>query len=143
MISFDNSWFLAKNLSNFATLPWKLHNQYCHIEGTDIYGNPYIYSFLNWKKDPLKSAMVSLGNVFVLFVLFLAYYFLAKFRDFFWARYVYDDAFDNQNARKISRVWRLIKRSVTIMCRNDELSWLFTNKFKATRYMKVKRMGIA
>ena len=31
---------------------------------------------------------------------------------------------------------------VTIMCRNDELSWLFTNRFRATRYMKVKRMGI-
>ena len=28
------------------------------------------------------------------------------------------------------------------MCRNDELSWLFTNRFRATRYMKVKRMGI-
>ena len=27
-------------------------------------------------------------------------------------------------------------------CRNDELSWLFTNKFSATRYMKVKRMGV-
>ena len=45
------------------------------FEGTDIYGNPYIYSFLNWKKDPLKSAMISLGNILVLFVLFLAYYF--------------------------------------------------------------------
>ena len=28
------------------------------------------------------------------------------------------------------------------MCRNDELSWLFTNRFRATRYMKVKRMEI-
>ena len=28
------------------------------------------------------------------------------------------------------------------MCCNDELSWLFTNRFSATRYMKVKRMGI-
>ena len=27
-------------------------------------------------------------------------------------------------------------------CRNDELSWLFTNRFSATRYMKVKRLGI-
>ena len=32
--------------------------------------------------------------------------------------------------------------NVTIMCRNNELSWLFTNRFSATRYMKVKRMGI-
>ena len=31
---------------------------------------------------------------------------------------------------------------VTIMCRNDELSWLFTKRFSATRQMKVKRMGI-
>ena len=31
---------------------------------------------------------------------------------------------------------------MTIVCRNDELSWLFHNKFSATRYMKVKRMGI-
>ena len=23
-------WFLAKNLSNFVSLAWKLHNQYCH-----------------------------------------------------------------------------------------------------------------
>ena len=30
MISFDYSWFLAKNLSNFVFLPWKLHNRYCH-----------------------------------------------------------------------------------------------------------------
>ena len=37
---------------------------------------------------------------------------------------------------------------VTIMCRNDELkndelSWLFNNRFRATRYMNVKRMGIS
>ena len=32
--------------------------------------------------------------------------------------------------------------SVTIICQIDELSWLFTNRFRATRYMKVKRMGI-
>ena len=30
MISFDSSWFLDKNLSNFVSLPWKLHNRYCH-----------------------------------------------------------------------------------------------------------------
>ena len=29
-ISFDYSWFLAKILSNFLSLPWKLHNRYCH-----------------------------------------------------------------------------------------------------------------
>ena len=30
MISFDYSWFLGKNLFNFVSLPWKLHNRYCH-----------------------------------------------------------------------------------------------------------------
>ena len=30
IISFDYSSFLAKNLSNFISLPWKLHNRYCH-----------------------------------------------------------------------------------------------------------------
>ena len=30
LISFDYSWFLANNLSNFVSLPWKLHNPYCH-----------------------------------------------------------------------------------------------------------------
>ena len=31
---------------------------------------------------------------------------------------------------------------VTIMCCNDDLSWLFTNRLSATRYLKVKKMGI-
>ena len=35
-----------------------------------------------------------------------------------------------------------MQASVTIMYHNDELSWLFTNRFSATRYMKVRRMGI-
>jgi hypothetical protein len=29
IISLDYSWFLAKNLSKFVSLPWKLHNRYC------------------------------------------------------------------------------------------------------------------
>ena len=33
-------------------------------------------------------------------------------------------------------VYRL-DSNVTIMYRNDELSWLFTNKFSATRYKKI------
>ena len=28
-ISFEYTWFFAKNLSNFVSLPWKLHNRYC------------------------------------------------------------------------------------------------------------------
>ena len=31
IILFDCSWYLANNLSNFGSLPWKVHNQYCHI----------------------------------------------------------------------------------------------------------------
>ena len=30
IFSFDYSWFLAKNLSNFVSLSWKLYNRYCH-----------------------------------------------------------------------------------------------------------------
>ena len=30
LMIFDYSWFLAKNLSNFVSFPWKLHNRYCH-----------------------------------------------------------------------------------------------------------------
>ena len=30
VISFDYSWFLAKNVSNFVPPAWKLHNRYCH-----------------------------------------------------------------------------------------------------------------
>ena len=30
VISFEYSWFLAKNLSNFVSLSWKLHNRKCH-----------------------------------------------------------------------------------------------------------------
>ena len=31
---------------------------------------------------------------------------------------------------------------VAVIYHNDELSWLFTDRFSATRNMKVKRMGI-
>jgi hypothetical protein len=30
VISFEYSWFLIKNFSNFVSLPWKLHSRYCH-----------------------------------------------------------------------------------------------------------------
>ena len=35
-----------------------------------------------------------------------------------------------------------IRAFATIMCRINELSWSFNNKFSTTRYMKVKRTGI-
>ena len=50
---------------------------------------------------------------------------------------------------KISRnAWKWYNTIVTLMCRNDkiecddELSWLFSNRFSATGYKTVKRMGI-
>ena len=56
VISFDCSWFLAKNLSNLVSLPWKLHNQYCHKCGStylhsifcsiEFYWNLFILLFL-------------------------------------------------------------------------------------------------
>ena len=44
VISFDYSWFLAKNLSNFVSLPWKLLNRYCHNWRTSA----------NWSHGSLK-----------------------------------------------------------------------------------------
>ena len=43
VISFEYSWFLAKNLSNFVSLPWKLHNRKCH--------NVQSAWFKIWKKE--------------------------------------------------------------------------------------------
>ena len=52
-ITFDYSWFLAKNLSNFVSLPWKLHNRYCHTWTTMVETHqkrslhpPYCHQFL-------------------------------------------------------------------------------------------------
>ena len=36
VISFEYSWFLAKNLSYFVSLPWKLHNRKCHTAGDQL-----------------------------------------------------------------------------------------------------------
>ena len=46
VISSDYSWFLAKNLYNFVSLPWKLHNRYCHSNYTFIltWSQHYAYS---------------------------------------------------------------------------------------------------
>ena len=47
VISFEYSWFLAKNLSNFVSLPWKLHNRECHsLQSADLW--PF-YSKINYK----------------------------------------------------------------------------------------------
>ena len=36
MISIDYSWSFAKNISNFVSLPWKLHNRYCHNQQSGL-----------------------------------------------------------------------------------------------------------
>ena len=46
MISFEYSWFLAKNISNFVSLPWNLHNRYCH----------------NWKKHSRVTCLFCATN---------------------------------------------------------------------------------
>ena len=45
VISFDYSWCLAKNLSNFVSLHWKLNNRYCHT----------LYEFLIFFTRPLST----------------------------------------------------------------------------------------
>ena len=54
-ISFEYSWFLAKNLSNFVSLPWKLHNRECHTAETlpvsirgILFSNQTIYNTICW-----------------------------------------------------------------------------------------------
>ena len=32
MFLFDFTWFLANTIYNFVSLPWKLHNQFCHTK---------------------------------------------------------------------------------------------------------------
>ena len=41
MISFDYSWFLAKNFSNFVSLPWKLQKRCCHNLAPRYGGSTY------------------------------------------------------------------------------------------------------
>ena len=58
VISFDYSWFWAKNLSNFVFLLWKLHNRYCHNGETGNTFVPRILFFacfiISWKKRKEK-----------------------------------------------------------------------------------------
>ena len=37
--SFEYSWFLPKNLPNFVSLPWKLHNRECHNKHVKVESN--------------------------------------------------------------------------------------------------------
>ena len=69
VISFDYSWFVAKNRSNFVSLPWKLHNRYCHNVQSLVF---------NWSLDFNDVQFLVLyisdhnWNCFVIFYLTLA-----------------------------------------------------------------------
>ena len=60
MISFDYSWFLAKKLSNFVSLPWKLHNRYCHIMYTTC--NELVV-FLYWRLGLFSAPDISARDI--------------------------------------------------------------------------------
>ena len=66
VISFEYSWFLAKNLSNFVSLPWKLHNRECH-------NCTWTCLMYNWIKYRTKGCSGQLGlsilfpHVFLIF----------------------------------------------------------------------------
>ena len=64
IISFDYSWFLAKNISNFVSLSWKLHNRYFHSENATkqierISFSPFNNNYcLNINKNHLNKGIV-------------------------------------------------------------------------------------
>ena len=68
IISFDYSWFLAKNISNFVLLSWKLNNWYCHSIQGQLYwfvthGAPIGKRWYPTSLRHLKTAVMSVpGN---------------------------------------------------------------------------------
>ena len=62
MISFDYSWFLAKNLSNFGSLLWNLHNRHCHtVNISKISKIVFLFSNMRlqiWVSEVLKGNQV-------------------------------------------------------------------------------------
>ena len=60
MISFDCSWFLAKNLSSFVSLPWKLHNRYCPTLHAKLSGSKFEVNFLSCVQTNDQSTKFSL-----------------------------------------------------------------------------------
>ena len=51
VISFEYSWFLAKNLSNFVSLPWKLHDRECHTIHTSKEARQKLFQILDTTKE--------------------------------------------------------------------------------------------
>ena len=54
VISFEYSWFLAKNLSNFVSLPWKLHNRECHNVYFPMVYHTFIWNHVSWHSRVLN-----------------------------------------------------------------------------------------
>ena len=48
IISFNYSWFLAKNLFSFVSLPWKLHHRYCLTFHGGNKSNRHLRSVITW-----------------------------------------------------------------------------------------------
>ena len=65
VISFEYSWFLAKNLSNFVSLPWKLHNRKCHIVNCHNIGHPTAHIVRYLEVLLLSSSYVRMSKYFV------------------------------------------------------------------------------
>ena len=70
-------WFLAKNISNFVSLPWKLHNRYCHIPqgilAFILVNNPYVTSSAMlgwWAKKSILLKILILPKISLLLKLF-------------------------------------------------------------------------
>ena len=56
IISFYYRWFLAQNFSNFVSLPWKLHNQYCH----NLLRGPFKFWISGWT---FKTALLIVSRI--------------------------------------------------------------------------------
>ena len=65
MISFDYTWFLAKNLSNFVSFPLKLHNRYCHSQQIPFLQFPAVSCIVL----PRKMLDISMWVVVLLYLL--------------------------------------------------------------------------
>ena len=63
VISFEYSWFLAKNLSNFVSLPWKLYNRKCH-NGNIMSGPQGLeYPYVQFDFTYLKTLSTSISTM--------------------------------------------------------------------------------
>ena len=72
VISFDYSWFLAKNLSSFVPLPWKLHNRYCHnLEQYNYMINHEYYTLASLENTKVYQQHLGMCGILCAFYLWL------------------------------------------------------------------------